>query len=178
MIPNNRDAAFRKHTQKAKPSDLLLHYNYGAAAVKWWGRNVEVLHNESEPPRPSLPVPTASGPETTVGDRTTIRDKLEKVRRLAEAERSKKGGKRKTTGKNGTVRAKKGRYGEAPVLHKVSPAETGCGEEGLGKQTMWDEEDVVLFFWGNSRAAKDRHSKKTQENAQRMERWKEGLSYF
>lgn len=57
-----------------KPSDLLLHYNYGAAAVKLWGHGIEVLHNQFNPPRPSEPqaVPAPSGPLTAIGDRTTL----------------------------------------------------------------------------------------------------------
>ncbi|KIM36072.1 hypothetical protein M413DRAFT_14175 [Hebeloma cylindrosporum] len=57
--PNNCDAAFRKCTigtgsaVKPKPSDLLLHYNYGAAVVKNWGKNIDVLRKCTEPPRPS-----------------------------------------------------------------------------------------------------------------------------
>ncbi|KAI9566237.1 hypothetical protein HD554DRAFT_2279022 [Boletus coccyginus] len=48
-LPSNSDAAFISH-HKPKPSDLLLHYNYGAAAVKYWGRNCAVLGNH-----PGLP---------------------------------------------------------------------------------------------------------------------------
>jgi len=176
-MPNNSDAAFRKKTKIAKPSSLLVHYNYGSAAVKWWGRNVEVLQNEFEPPRPEVPVPAASGPSTTVGNRTVTTKKLGKARKLAEAAMSKTGGKGQTTRRSGSVRATKVRRGAAPVVPEVSPAETKCGEEGLGKETTWDEDDVMLYLWGNSRAAKDRHSKKTQENAERMKRWKEGFSY-
>jgi hypothetical protein len=28
----------------------------------------------------------------------------------------------------------------------------------------WDEDDVMLFFWGNSKAAKERHIKKQEES--------------
>lgn len=77
-------------------------------------------------PRPSV------GLETSVGNRTVSRGKLEK----AEAEKDKTGRKRGTTGKSGIVRATKvTRRGAASVLHGVFPAEKGCGEEGLGKQT-------------------------------------------
>ncbi|KAF8867756.1 hypothetical protein BD779DRAFT_1685398 [Infundibulicybe gibba] len=41
-MPNNRDATFLNH-QLPRPADLLLHYNYGAAAVKNWGKNVGAL---------------------------------------------------------------------------------------------------------------------------------------
>ncbi|KAJ7867348.1 hypothetical protein B0H14DRAFT_3441796 [Mycena olivaceomarginata] len=37
-VPNNKDAAFKKHSKKPKPSPLLLHYNYGVAVLKWWGK--------------------------------------------------------------------------------------------------------------------------------------------
>jgi hypothetical protein len=166
MFPNNLDAAFRKGTKQAKPSDLLLHYNYGAAAVKWWGRNIGVFEDQFAPRRLRVPVPTALGPKLEKGNRTTTRNKLEKARKLAEAKRGKTGGK-------STIRATKVKGGAAPVIHD-SP---GCGEEGSAKQTKWDEDDVMLFFWGNSQAAKERHSKKTRENDQRMERWTKGLSY-
>ncbi|KAK2462242.1 hypothetical protein APHAL10511_005738 [Amanita phalloides] len=130
MIPNNRDAAFKKHTRKAKPSDLLLHYNYGTATVKWWGHNTEVL-DQYEFPRPKAPV---AAPSTSKGDRTTR--------------------------KHGAVRATDGEP-----------------EEESGKRA-WDEDDVVLFFWSNTRAARERRSKKMQEDAQRMDQWRKGHSYF
>jgi hypothetical protein len=44
-------------------------------------------------------------------------------------------------------------------------------------QVLWDEDDVMLFFWGNSQAAKQRHLKKVQENTQRMEHWREGVPH-
>ena len=51
MIPNNSDATFKKATKKAKPSDLLLHYTYGAAAIRHWGRGTEILTKLATPPR-------------------------------------------------------------------------------------------------------------------------------
>ena len=175
MIPNNCDAAFRRRGRKPRPSDLLLHYNYGAAAVKCWGHGVRILYAQFDPPRSSEPVPAPLGPPTDIGDRTIARDKLDKARKDAEAERRGSPGKRRTT-ECGTVQATKVRHGAAPATHDLSPAETS-GEEKSKEQAMWDEDDVILFFWGNSQAAKDRHSKKIQDNARRMERWKNGLSY-
>ena len=141
IMPNNSDAAFRKRTQIAKPSSLLVHYNYGSAAVKWWGRNVQVLQDEFK-----LPVPAASGPSTTVGDRTVARNKPRKAQKLAEAKRRKTGRKGQTTERSGSTKV---RHGATPVVPEVSPTE----------MTKWDEDDVMLYLWGNSRAAKDRHSK-------------------
>ena len=37
------DATFSSDTHTAKPSGVLLYYNYGAAAVKWWGHNTNIL---------------------------------------------------------------------------------------------------------------------------------------
>lgn len=74
-FPNNSDAAFLSH-HKPKPSYLLLHYNYGAAAVKNWGRNHAILGSRSGLPRPHPPEPVAMGPTKSVGDRTTAIAKL------------------------------------------------------------------------------------------------------
>ena len=41
--------------QLPKPADLLLHYNYGAVAVKQWGKNTSVLSNGPGIPHPSVP---------------------------------------------------------------------------------------------------------------------------
>ena len=43
------------------------------------------------------------------------------------------------------------------------------------EQAEWDEDDVMLFFLGNSKAAKDRHEKKRLELTQRMKHWREGV---
>ncbi|KAJ7784972.1 hypothetical protein DFH07DRAFT_786395 [Mycena maculata] len=66
-IPNNSDATFKKQSRTPKPSPMLLHYNYGAAAVKWWGHGKSHLGISNRPtmPRPSVPVPAATGPGRT-----------------------------------------------------------------------------------------------------------------
>ena len=60
ISPNNIDAAFIRSTTKQKPSGLLLHYNYGAAAVKRWGHGLEVLEDRPNPARPA----TTGAPRT------------------------------------------------------------------------------------------------------------------
>ena len=53
------DAVFSRNTPISKPSDILLNYNYGAAAVKWWGHHTALL--QSRAPRPNLrPRPAAT----------------------------------------------------------------------------------------------------------------------
>jgi len=37
-----------KTRRSANRRKLLLHYNYGAAAVKWWGRGVELLEKHAK----------------------------------------------------------------------------------------------------------------------------------
>lgn len=123
LVPNNRDATFKNNTEKPcekpKPSDLLLQYNYGAAAVKRWGHGTEVLKNHTSPPRPSMPIHPPIRPS------------------------------------------------------KSFTAGAGTGEsEG---QAAWDEDDVVLFFWANTQAARERRLKKVEENTQRMEQWRRGV---
>ena len=118
MIPNNSDAAFKKNTGLPKPSDLLLHYNYGAAAVKHWGHGIEILQN-----RPNLP---SSCPRM-------------------------------------------------PVLAPTGPVTSDGGMVESASQEVWDEDDVMLFFWSNSAAARERRLKKLSENTQRIEQWKGGI---
>ncbi|KAF8201370.1 hypothetical protein K438DRAFT_2015687 [Mycena galopus ATCC 62051] len=62
-IPNNQDAAFKKHTKKPKASPLLLNYNYGVAALKWWGKGPEYLITARK--RPTPPIAAPLGPVTT-----------------------------------------------------------------------------------------------------------------
>ena len=125
-IQNNIDAAFKKATRKPKPSDLLLHYIYGAAAVKCWGCGTDLLRERARPPRPLVPFPVPTHSMDAV------------IRNL---------------------RAGTGRLVES---------------EG---QAEWDEDDVMLFLWGNSPAAKERHLKKVDENNRRMEQWREGVPH-
>ena len=132
MAPNNGDAAFKKHTRKPKPSELLLHYNYGAAAVKCWGRGEELLLNLAKPPRPPRP---AQLPAATIHDRDA---------------------------------------GGAAAGNAAAAAGTGEMVESEDK-VMWDEDDVMLFFWGNSQAAKERHRKRVNENTERMEKWRDAV---
>jgi hypothetical protein len=146
LFPNNNDATFKKFNRKPKPSDLILHYNYGAAAVKWWGHGVELLKKLAIPPRPSVPVPTPSGPSKVTHNREAVIKKL-----------------------TGTGKADGAGAGNAM-------AGAGTGEMVELEGQAWDEDDIMLFFWGNSRAAKERHQKKVDETTQQMELWREGVA--
>lgn len=45
----------------------------------------------------------------------------------------------------------------------------------LEGEALWDEDDVMLFCWGNSLAAIEHHCKKVEETTKCMERWRKGV---
>ena len=144
-IPNNSDATFRQNTRLGKPLDVLLHYTYGAAAIKCWGKGTRVLQGRGNIPRPSKSEPAGAGPSRTKHDRTIVRRELDKCRN--------KGG------------------GEG----SAAGAETG-GVVESEDQAEWDEDDVMLFLWGNSQAAKERHVKEVAEKSEKIEQWRGSVS--
>ena len=143
VAQNNVDATFKKQSHKPKPSELPLHYNYGAAAVKWWGRGEEVLQNRPNIPRLIASAPAPFGPTRTLHDRTTAIHKCDAAQRADEA---------------GTGIAAAGE--EARDMMDSED------------HTRWDEYNVMLFFWGNSQAAVERYHKKQEEETQYMEQWR------
>ena len=149
VLPNNRDATFKKRTKKQKPTDLLLHYNYGATAVKWWGQGLDILQKRSHPPRPPVPVQAKAGPSRTRHDSTVTIDELDAVR----GDGVGAGG----AGTSGVT------VGNTEMVDS----------EG---QAKWDEDDVMLFLWGNSKAAKDRYHKENKESTQDVDQWRQGVS--
>ncbi|KAF8805808.1 hypothetical protein BYT27DRAFT_7224680 [Phlegmacium glaucopus] len=138
-----------QHTRKPKPSELLLHYNYGATAVKWWGHGIQVLDKKFKPPCPPKLAPALSRPSKSIHNRTTACDKLEAA------------WERNTTGKHRTA-------------SKLTTRKHGTVQATA--EVTWDE-DIMLLLWGNSCTATECHSKKVQENVQHMEQWRKGLSY-
>jgi len=76
VVPNNSDAALKKCTRELKQSEILLHYNYGAAAIKCWGRGVAVLQNRAC---------SNAGPSRTAHDRSVAISEHEKPQTSHEA---------------------------------------------------------------------------------------------
>lgn len=147
LFSNNNDATFLNN-QLPKPADVLLHYNYGAAVVKQWGRNANVLSERPDVPRPPPPVPAAMRAQRTVHNRKTS------IAKRVAASAVQKG---------------------SSLLHKIgNRSEVGAGD--LEEQEKWDEDDVMLFFWGNSKAARERHAQRDQERTEYLEGWRAGVT--
>jgi hypothetical protein len=53
----------------------------------------------------------------------------------------------------------------------------GTGEMVESEDQVWDEDDVILFFWGNTQAAKERNLKKVGESTRRTEQWREAVPH-
>ena len=136
QLPNNSDAAFGKTSGAKKPSALLLHYNYGAAAVKFWGRKTKKCC-------PKKPIPSPSGPSKKVHD---TRSKMLKMRKTASA-----------------------------AATKLKKTATSKGKQK--RKAAWDEDDVMFFVWGNSRAVSERHLKMHEEKRENFEKWRQGVAY-
>jgi hypothetical protein len=129
-----------------KPADLLLQYNYGAAAVKRWGKNTSVMTNRPDIPRPSVPIAAPMGPTRAKHDRNITIQK-----RAATMSQGGQG-----------AGSKRKRSEEAAADLEV--------------QDRWDEDDVMLFFWGNSKAALERHAQKKQERTVYLEDWRAAVT--
>ncbi|KAF9512137.1 hypothetical protein BS47DRAFT_1345751 [Hydnum rufescens UP504] len=128
VSPNNLDIAFKKYDRKGRPSALLLHYNYGAAAVRQWGHGGELFAEHRNPARPKREA----------------------------AQNTNEGGASNTDS------------GEQP----------GDEPEGMvdsGDQTQWDEDNVMLYLWGNSPVAMERHQKRDEEKSHYVEQWRQGI---
>ena len=139
--PNNIDARFVIGTNIPKPSDLLLHYNFGAAAVKYWCRNQSTLVKRPNIPRPK-PVDPISKKEYKPFDRDALREKR--------------------------AGRKEGDVSRSDVNE---PGGSGGPVEGGG----WDEDDVMLFFWGNTPQARARRMKEQGEKKAAIDQWRVGV---
>jgi hypothetical protein len=85
----------------------------------------------------------AMGPTKSVGDRTT------------------------TIAKQATARAEG--IQRPPADNGGS---TGSAAAADSEQPIWDEDDVMLFFWGNSTPSMERHAKKEQERKENITKWR------
>jgi hypothetical protein len=44
------------------------------------------------------------------------------------------------------------------------------------EQPVWDEDDVMLFFWGNSMPSMERRARKEQERKVNINKWRAGTA--
>jgi hypothetical protein len=149
-LPNNSDAAFKKHTHIHKPSPMLLHYNYGVAAVKWWGRGKEHLGIKNRPaiPRPSVPVRAATGPDRT--KRTA-----EQLAALTEARDARKAG----------------GSGSGPKDSEAERDNEVMDPDGV-VMFFWSQNPAALER--RKRLAEDRKGEE-EERASRMDKWRNSV---
>ena len=149
--PNNTDAAFKRGTTLHKPSALILHYNYGAAVVKQWGRRTEVL-NRTNMPRPRVVINHQPG-----GPARGRNNRLTSIRKRESRNNTGDGG-----GEAGEVA---GGGATDTIDNSIVVVQPMVGYRG------WDEDDWMLFFWGNTPAARERHRAAKQESSNRIARW-------
>jgi len=154
LVPNNTDATFKKYNRKPRPSALLLHYNYGAAAVKWWGHgDIELFEKHDNPARPEVPEEASLGPPKTLHDRTTAIQKREAAQNINAGD-------------------------AANTTSGQQPGDQPKGMEESRGEGRRDEYDTMLFFWGNSPAAMERHRKKEEATLEYMEKWRRSMTSF
>ena len=74
-----------------------------------------------------------------------------------------------------------GKHGRPPRTHGGRGGRRRTTAAGAGEMiepegpASWDEDDVVLFCWGNSPTAKERYLKKAEETNRHMETWRESV---
>jgi hypothetical protein len=164
-----QDAAFKSGTNLPKPSDLLLHYRYGAAAVKLWGHHGHLLSSghRKNIPRPPAPVaPYPCDPSSSNDHRRTATRKRE--RHADNADGSKKQRGRLETRETTT------RYYEEQDQGNSNPGRVIV--EAVDGSTGWDEDDWMLFFLANSKAAHERRRVDEEEFSSRIRTWASGVS--
>ena len=151
-----RDAAFSSNTNTAKPSGVLLHFNYGAAAVKWWGHNTDTLRSQNPPhaapaPRrcqqPQPPPSPAAGPSTDVP--AYLRRPLTTInheRNLVSQE------------------------------HKQHSANERVNESKAWES--WDEDDWMMFCRFNTKAVHGRLQAAGEESSSNIRAWAQEVSDY
>ena len=63
----------------------------------------------------------------------------------------------------------------AALAASLKAAKKSAKSKGKSK-TDWDEDEVMLFLWGNSRAASERHLKKSEKKREDFDKWRRGVA--
>jgi hypothetical protein len=161
-----QDAAFKSGTNLPKPSALLLHYRYGASAVKLWGRHEHLLssdHRKNIPRPPAEVTPYPAGPSLSINDRSTAIKKRECSDDAAGSSRRKGD----ETGGSTARDKERDQDDSSTSLVVIEPVDGSTG---------WDADDWMLFFMSNSKAAHERRRVEDEEASSRIKKWASGIS--
>ena len=159
------------NTHIAKPSGLLLHYNYGTAAVKWWGH--QISHSQGPaptpptlppppPPRPSrrpprprpAPGPSTAGPSSNLRPRLAARDG--------------------STANQKRAQRSKTRSGKKKEVQDSSAVDVA--DEPAKEWETWDEDDWMFYFMFNTKAARERRQAAEEASSSNIRAWAEEVS--
>jgi len=174
-----RDAAFSSSTDTTKPSGLLLHYNYGAAVVKWWGQHTDILWSQNPPhpgppgPRrrrrrrnlhpPSSPVARPStGIPPYLRHPTSINDRTVSIHKRHPNDEPPP-----TSTHDGNIASQK---------HKQHSANQ-CVDESKAWES-WDEDDWMLFCRFNTKAVHERLQAAGEESSSNIRAWAQEVSDY
>jgi hypothetical protein len=160
------DAMFLRDTGLPKPSALLLHYTYGAAAVKCWGHHTELLsaRYRRNIPRPSPAQATSShaGP-SSIHDRALTFKKRERHNDTA-----------------GSSKRQRGRPPKRAITSEERDEDNSDAErvvvEAVDGSTFMDEDDWMLFFALNTEEAHERRRAAEEEFSSRLTKWASEVS--
>lgn len=158
--PIGRNAAFANNSNIPKPSGLLLHYNYGAAAVKWWGQHTDILRSD-RPPHPIPPPPhpprrrrhRRQPPAPVAGPSTDVPSYLKPP---------------PTTIHDRTISIRKRHPDENP---------TDSDSESMEWES-WDEDDWMLFCRLNTKAVHDHLQAAKEGSSSNIRAWAQEVSDY
>ena len=155
------DAAFSTGTQIAKPSSVLLHYNYSAAAVKWWGHHTDILRSQNPPHPAPAPAPAprrrrqprprpapAAGPSSDLPPYLRGPPKTRYDRNISIEKRQ---GKQRSTNE---------RVNESKAWES------------------WDEDDWMMFCRLNTKAVHERLQAAGEESSSNIRTWAQEVSDY
>lgn len=146
VLLDNNDATFLEPSILPKPSALLLNYNYGVTAVRRWGQNTAIISERAAAFRPKAPTP-AMGPAKTSREENR-KNFAKKRKRLETGCLSENEGEEKGT--------------------KVSDSRDEAQE--------WDEHDIMLFFWRNTKIVRERLRDEAHNLSTRIEDWRRSVA--